>query len=516
MSIIVQRREFTEPLNSEIQELLDAISDFEFTLSNGLVFKISDINQNVPVYMDKSEAREEKCKITWGKLQERIDQLKREQQYLQHKEDKTSEEKDRFEYLFGLIKQLNETADRYKNDHPDPNLGDIVTFSQKTALNGYYTRKGKSHHPEIVLLMETLGNDRWNAEDVAITLVHEMFHAFYDCDLSQTAKYLPYVEEPLTEYAMLKYMEALSDSDNNYSGLFEDAKSKVKRKQYSLGIAHYGFGYYLWKYANKSGQTLDNIQWIEVFREAKYKIWHKSPEYIEYAKPFKQGVYPFDKEEFDKEEYQMELLRVILCNAKVCLSLPQKRYAFVDLGLPSGTLWATCNVGANSPEEYGDYFAWGETQPKEIYWEDTYKYGMDFFSSKTLTKYCITDKLTTLLPEDDAATANWGNEWRMPTKEEWQELKEKTTCIWTTQNGMKGRLFTASNGHSLFLPAAGERLYSHCLRDFWSDGYWSSSLCSDDPRIAWFFYFDSLCYQMMDHYRHVGRSVRAVRSARQK
>ena len=137
---------------------------------------------------------------------------------------------------------------------------------------------------------------------------------------------------------------------------------------------------------------------------------------------------------------------------------------YVDLGLPSGMLWATCNVGANAPEDNGDYFAWGETQPKDVYNWDTYQYCMGSYN--TLTKYCtrsdygfngFTDNLTILLPEDDAATANWGNGWRMPTIEEWQELYQNTTHTWTTQNGVNGRLFTASNGSSLFLPAAGYR-----------------------------------------------------------
>ena len=139
-------------------------------------------------------------------------------------------------------------------------------------------------------------------------------------------------------------------------------------------------------------------------------------------------------------------------------------HGYVDLGLPSGLLWATCNVGAETAEEYGDYFAWGETQPKDYYYWSTYQYCNG--SSSTLTKYCnnssngyngYTDNLTTLLPEDDAATANWGSDWRMPTNEEWQELYNNTTVTWTTRNGVDGRLFTASNGNSLFLPAAGFR-----------------------------------------------------------
>ena len=194
-------------------------------------------------------------------------------------------------------------------------------------------------------------------------------------------------------------------------------------------------------------------------------------------------------------------------------------HAYVDLGLPSGLLWATCNIGADAPEDYGFYFAWGETQPKDNYDWNTYQYCNG--SSSTLTKYCnksnygyngFTDNLTTLLPEDDAATANWGSDWRMPTKEEFQELYNNTTVTWTTQNGVNGRLFTASNGNSLFLPAAGCR-YDGSLNDVGSYGYyWSSSLDTDYPRDAWYFDFGWDYYGMFSGYRSFGQSVRPVRS----
>lgn len=190
----------------------------------------------------------------------------------------------------------------------------------------------------------------------------------------------------------------------------------------------------------------------------------------------------------------------------------------VDLGLPSGLLWATCNVGADKPEDYGDYFAWGEIQPNDYYDWSVYRYCNGSIS--TLTKYCnksnygyngFTDNLTTLLPEDDAGTANWGSDWRMPTKEEWQELYNNTTCIWTTQNGVNGRLHTASNGNSLFIPAAGYRN----LSDFSYAGsygyYWSSSLYTDWPYLAWYFGFNSGYYNdMYYNYRYCGQSVRLV------
>ena len=196
-------------------------------------------------------------------------------------------------------------------------------------------------------------------------------------------------------------------------------------------------------------------------------------------------------------------------------------HAYVDLGLPSGLLWATCNVGANAPEEYGDYFAWGETTPKDTYDWSNYQYCMG--TNNTLTKYCnrsnwgyngFTDNLTTLEPSDDAATANWGDGWRMPTKAEFQELYNNTTVIWTQQNGVNGRLFTAANGNSLFLPAAGYR-YDSSLDSAGSRGiYWSSSLYSS-PNRAWDFYFSSGNYDVYDNGRVCGYTVRPVRSARQ-
>ena len=196
---------------------------------------------------------------------------------------------------------------------------------------------------------------------------------------------------------------------------------------------------------------------------------------------------------------------------------------YIDLGLPSGTLWATCNVGADTPEGYGDHFAWGETQPKSYYEWTTYKYANG--NHNTLTKYCnnsgygyngFTDNLTMLLAEDDAATTNWGNGWRMPTQEEWLELCQNTTNTWTTRNGVYGRLFTASNGNSLFLPAAGYRWDGYLYGAGSYGHYWSGSLNTSYPCYAWIFYFGSGFYSMGNGAsRYYGRSVRAVRFAPQ-
>lgn len=200
---------------------------------------------------------------------------------------------------------------------------------------------------------------------------------------------------------------------------------------------------------------------------------------------------------------------------------------YVDLGLPSGTLWATCNVGANAPEEYGDYFAWGETEPKTNYDWSTYQYGNG--DHRQLTKYCsdagygyelFTDSLTVLMPEDDAATTNWGNGWHIPSLEQYKELLQNTTNTWITQNGVNGRLFTAPNGNSLFLPASG--FYNREeLRGIGLYGsYWTSSLNTSYPCSAWIFAFnEDDCHKPMDcrdswSGRFYGRSVRAVCSPR--
>lgn len=184
-------------------------------------------------------------------------------------------------------------------------------------------------------------------------------------------------------------------------------------------------------------------------------------------------------------------------------------HTWVDLDLPSGTLWATCNVGASSPEDYGDYFAWGETTPKTIYNWDTYKY----YNGSSLTKYSGNDGLTVLQASDDAATANWGSGWCTPTKEQWEELYNNTSHTWTTQNGVNGELFTASYGRSLFLPAAG------CVAELYDAGstgyYWSSSLDTDEQVDAWSFYFDSSGSYVGLTFRFYGHAVRPVRSARQ-
>lgn len=196
-------------------------------------------------------------------------------------------------------------------------------------------------------------------------------------------------------------------------------------------------------------------------------------------------------------------------------------YEYVDLGLPSGTLWATCNIGATCPEGYGDYFAWGEIEPKDFYNWNTYKHCNGDY--KQLTKYCydafygyngFTDDLTTLEVEDDVASVNWGNEWCMPTYEQWRELECYTISTWMASNGIYGRQYTA-NGQSIFIPAAGYK-WDNIVYDSGTHGrYWSSSLVNPDyqPYFAVFYGFVSNNQSMSFKQRLAGYSIRPVRSS---
>ena len=185
---------------------------------------------------------------------------------------------------------------------------------------------------------------------------------------------------------------------------------------------------------------------------------------------------------------------------------------YVDLGLPSGTLWATRNIGANSSEESGDYFAWGETEPKEEYYMSNYKW-YDY-DNELYTKYCtdsgygmIDDK--ELEPRDDAAWANWGPSWRMPSLEQLRELKEKCSWEWLERNGTSGYLVTGPNGNTIFLPAAGEASFPNAEGEGY---YWSRTLGpSSDPSKAYSLSFNSLWILPEQARRSVGYPVRAVR-----
>ena len=196
-----------------------------------------------------------------------------------------------------------------------------------------------------------------------------------------------------------------------------------------------------------------------------------------------------------------------------------KPHEYVDLGLPSGTLWATCNIGADSPEDYGDYFAWGETEGynsgKTSFSWGTYKYCNGSYN--TLTKYCsnssygMGDNKTELELSDDAAYVNWGSDWRMPSKTQQDELRTECTWTWTTKSSKNGYEVVGPNGNSLFLPAAGCRIDTSLSNVGSYGSYWSRTLGTSYPLNAYNLYFNSGSVDWGSGNRYFGRSVRPVR-----
>jgi hypothetical protein len=189
-------------------------------------------------------------------------------------------------------------------------------------------------------------------------------------------------------------------------------------------------------------------------------------------------------------------------------------HEYVDLGLSSGTKWATCNVGASKPEEYGGYYAWGETEEKDDYTWETYKWcdGDEY----SLTKYCTDsyygkiDNRTVLAPEDDVAHVKWGGTWRMPTIEEIKELLNECSWQWTNRRGVDGYRVIGPNGKSIFLPAAGYRDGAEADSRGRYGYYWSSSLYGGGSDIANGLGFDSSCYNRFYDDRCSGHSLRPV------
>ena len=173
---------------------------------------------------------------------------------------------------------------------------------------------------------------------------------------------------------------------------------------------------------------------------------------------------------------------------------------YVDLGLPSGVKWATCNVGASSPEDYGDYFAWGETSPKAEYsWENSVTNGEEMSDISGDAQY-------------DAATANWGGSWRMPTKEQMEELVEHCEWEWTQVNGVNGAKVIGPNGGCIFLPAAGFRDGSSFFHDGYDGFYWSSTPYDYyyDLNYAYNLYFITGDEDVNLSYRYYGLTVRPI------
>lgn len=184
----------------------------------------------------------------------------------------------------------------------------------------------------------------------------------------------------------------------------------------------------------------------------------------------------------------------------------------VDFGL--SVKWATCNVGASKPEDYGDYYAWGETTTKSDHSWKTYKWCKGTLDN--LTKYCTendygkVDNRTILTSSDDVASAKWGGKWRMPTKEEMKELVEDCTWKCDNQNAVKGMKVTGPNGNSIFLPAAGYSLGTDLYYRGSRGYYWSATLSEYSSFYAYSLYFNDNPWSYDDYYRNRGLTVRPV------
>ncbi len=202
---------------------------------------------------------------------------------------------------------------------------------------------------------------------------------------------------------------------------------------------------------------------------------------------------------------------------------PEPTEEYVDLGLPSHTEWATHNVGATNPEDYGDYFAWGETEPKDNYDWDNYKWVNASTGSLYFTKYCMkstegdVDSKDQLDLEDDAAYVNWGPEWRMPTRDQIYELMDNCTAEWTQMNGVNGELITGPNGKTIFFPAAGywgDKLFLAGEGGF----YWGCSMLFVPPTHYYSqhgtsIHFDVEWWEWNSGSRCAGFTVRPVRAS---
>ncbi len=203
-------------------------------------------------------------------------------------------------------------------------------------------------------------------------------------------------------------------------------------------------------------------------------------------------------------------------------------HEYVDLGLPSGTLWATCNVGASSPADYGDYFVWGETVPKTSdnlstykwsYWSESAVHYVIYTKYNTKSDYGVVDNKIVLEAADDAATVNWGSGWRMPTSAEIRELcrEENCTWTWTTRTNSKAEVAigyevkSKTNGNSIFLPAAGIWDGSSTTPFNTDRGYYlGASLDTGYPCFAWCLNFRSTKHDCDVEDRDAGQSVRPV------
>ena len=319
-------RKYQHPLNPEAEQLLDLIVDNFYIVSNHYLPKVT-------VCLDDHKERPSKIITTRLKLKEECDCLKKQLENTRHlyeercavegkqpvdivnqmSENPSKEEEFvdldilKIKGLISRINNLQNNIDDHSSFKPDEEF-ELQTFY---SLLGYYDRNGQNG-PEVVLLMETLGNQPFNKWIIATTFIHEMMHAMFDHNKTVEKHYSPIIEEPLTEYVTLKFCMNFVKKYPNYNQLYEYAQRSVLSKQTINGISHYGFGYFLHSYEQhycnilrvKRGEYR-YCDWETVFSDAIYLI-HRIPTISTYESFFEGWRYPFEKEgECMKELYKV-------------------------------------------------------------------------------------------------------------------------------------------------------------------------------------------------------------------
>lgn len=234
------------------------------------------------------------------------------------------------------------------------------------------------------------------------------------------------------------------------------------------------------------------------------RVWNHG-KYIEYKEECIDSLVFFEKEEPSSGDEQGNVLN---------------GHEWMDLGLPSGTLWATTNVGSDTPEGYGDYFAWGEVETKKNFNVDNYSHGQ---GTEGFTKYVPKDSrdpygyhhqyddILHLDVADDVASVLWGDGWRIPDYGQMKELIACCTWEWTKQNAKYGYKVYGPNGQFIFLPAAGFRTASRQMGAGAEGFYWTRSLYAPVPDLAYGFYFCATMDYMSKSVRPDGQTIRPVR-----
>lgn len=185
-------------------------------------------------------------------------------------------------------------------------------------------------------------------------------------------------------------------------------------------------------------------------------------------------------------------------------------HEYVDLGLPSGTKWAKCNIGASEPDERGDYFAWGEIETKSYLYQSNYKYEIDLDEKMKYWTGSVHGR-DELVLADDVAHELWGADWRIPSEEQIEELIENTEQEFMTVNCIKGVLFKASNGNYIFLPYTGLQDGGHLEFKDSRGYYWSRTLNKENPNKAHELYFSAPEVFVTNTDRYYGCTIRPVR-----